>query len=76
MDGKHVIVGTDLPAGYFAGCKGKIAFDSRQEARDQIVRITRRRKARCFDNSAKLNAYHCAFCGKYHIGNSRRPATP
>jgi hypothetical protein len=52
-----------------SSCAGKVAFETLAAAQEQISRF---RKRRNFKNrrSARLNAYRCRFCGRYHVGNT------
>ncbi|MFL5674937.1 MAG: hypothetical protein ACJ779_08025 [Chloroflexota bacterium] len=45
------------------GCTTKVAYTSRREAR------TRSRHGRHADGS--LQAYHCRYCGGWHLGHRR-----
>lgn len=45
-----------------AKCNGKVAFDSFRQAAKQAV-LSRHR------HESPLSAYHCAFCGNYHVGS-------
>lgn len=59
-------------SGVADACQGKVAFASRALA-TKVAK--RRRRARSGDSDRGSAAYHCAFCGKYHIGyKSKRRA--
>lgn len=51
----------DPDYGYHRGCAGKVWFASRKAAKRCIRRV----------NDRTMNAYHCEYCGKWHIGHPR-----
>lgn len=45
-------------------CSGKIRHSSKHDAEVALFRLTRRR-----GYTGYMHAYHCEFCGGYHIGH-------
>lgn len=50
-------------ARYVRGCKGKVLYESQQEAESIIPFIPKR-------DGAVLTTYPCSICGAIHIGNT------
>ena len=48
------------------GCTGKKAFTSHGQAAHRAKRMRQDHEGSCF-----VEAYHCRFCGQFHIGQAR-----
>lgn len=48
-----------------SGCFGKDGFKTKHQAAEVAKKASRRRDAR-------LNPYHCQFCGLFHIGLAKK----
>ena len=48
-----------------AGCTGKREFGTFTQAKRGAVRLNRR------DQGAHVEAYHCKFCHRFHVGEAR-----
>ena len=53
-------------------CEGKTAYRSKAEAirRIEFQMGNRRRLKRHGHNHMRLEAYHCRFCGQWHVGSA------
>ena len=54
-----------MSTGHKVGCTGKQHFERFTQAEKAAKRRNR------MDGSAHLEAYHCTFCGHFHVGESR-----
>jgi len=56
------------------GCKSKIAYESKRDARRALIRMKQRKQVNkiASDRDMQLTVYHCRYCGLYHIGNELR----
>lgn len=52
------------------GCRGKVRYDTAEEARGHIVDLIRNGKAA----RGTVHSYPCDFCGGHHVGHRRRTA--
>lgn len=64
--GKRLLAASPIEDRKAAGCAGKISYASPQLANDTIRRMRSNigRAKRLKD----LTAYHCRYCGMYHLG--------
>lgn len=46
-----------------SSCTGKVPFRTRREAQDVSRRVARK------GGSHRLKAYHCTYCGAWHLGH-------
>ena len=51
------------------GCLGKIGYETRADGDKAKAHIHQKRD---YVNGDPLACYHCAKCGKFHLGRSRR----
>lgn len=53
------------------GCQHKRGHESRADA-VQAIEMTKKRKHGDSKRKLELNAYHCSFCKRWHIGHSQK----
>lgn len=61
---------TDLAYKKLRGCDRKVPFHTKKLAEDS-AQTTRRHSRFNGCNPRKLMAYHCGFCGLWHVGHER-----